>query len=111
MEKTKMSVKPITPDEAFELKKVNIPEYVIEIVNRLIIKNIQCGTKVKVAKIKQCDIVAEILKSHQMVESDIYENKMLDFEELYREQGWKVVYDKPGYNETYEATFEFSIGK
>ncbi len=34
----------------------------------------------------------------------------LNVEELYRAQGWTVTYDKPGYNESYPATFTFAPG-
>lgn len=27
----------------------------------------------------------------------------LDLEDIYRDEGWTVEYDSPGYNETYEA--------
>ena len=32
----------------------------------------------------------------------------MDIESIYRADGWGVYYDKPGYNETYTATFEFT---
>ncbi len=42
-----------------------------------------------------------------MSSSEIYERHLLDVEPSYRAEGWEVEYDKPGYNETYEATFTF----
>lgn len=39
----------------------------------------------------------------------IFRRGYLNVEEAYREQGWSVVYDKPGYNETYDASFEFKV--
>lgn len=38
-------------------------------------------------------------------------NSWVDFEDLYRKQGWKVVYDKPAYCETYKAYFVLSKKK
>lgn len=35
----------------------------------------------------------------------------LDVEDVYRAAGWEVTYDKPGYNETYDATFTFRSAK
>lgn len=32
----------------------------------------------------------------------------LDVEPAYRAAGWRVTYDRPGYNETYPATFTFT---
>ena len=37
----------------------------------------------------------------------LFENHYLDVEELYRQEGWLVTHDKPGYDETYPATFTF----
>lgn len=38
----------------------------------------------------------------------VYGKQYLDVEDIYRKEGWKVVYDKPAYCETYEPTFTFS---
>lgn len=35
------------------------------------------------------------------------EHNQLDVENLYREKGFKVAYDKPGYNENYDAFYTF----
>lgn len=35
----------------------------------------------------------------------------LNFEGAYRRAGWKVEFDKPGYNESYPATFKFTAYK
>jgi len=41
----------------------------------------------------------------------IFEMGWLDVEDAYRAQGWNVVYDRPGYCESYEASFIFTRGK
>lgn len=41
----------------------------------------------------------------------VWDHRWLDFESAYKKAGWKVVYDKPGYGETYEAFWEFSRGR
>jgi hypothetical protein len=41
-------------------------------------------------------------------QSEVYAKGWLNFEAIYEEAGWKVVYDKPGYNETYDANFTFT---
>lgn len=38
----------------------------------------------------------------------VFANKWLDIEDIYREQGWRVDYDKPAYNENYQASFTFA---
>jgi hypothetical protein len=32
----------------------------------------------------------------------------MDVEDVYQKAGWEVEFDKPGYNEDYEANFKFS---
>ena len=100
---------PITPDEVAALKReVVIPERVFDAFNELIAKHWNGRT----AKFKQDDVVELILRkygrSKSVTRNSIYANHWLDVEPIYREAGWKVIYDRPGYNETYSATFEFS---
>ena len=35
----------------------------------------------------------------------------MDFEDLYRKSGWSVSYDKPAYNENYDAFLIFNKRK
>ena len=60
---------------------------------------------------KQDLFVDEILKCApeelQVTRSMIFEKHWLDFEDIYRKAGWFVNFDKPAYNETYDAFFEF----
>lgn len=100
------AIKPIKPEDVLELKKVIIPEQVIGAFNHLIAKNFSDG----VAVVKQKDIVNEIIMRMQLENSDeVFKNRWLDVEEIYRDSGWCVKYDKPGYNETYDAFYEFVI--
>jgi hypothetical protein len=34
--------------------------------------------------------------------------EMLNFESIYREHGWKVSFDTPGYHESYESSWTFT---
>lgn len=50
--------------------------------------------------------------SGMLTKDEIFDNHWLDIEDIYREQGWKVKYDKPGYNEeSFKPYFEFSVKK
>ena len=70
------------------------------------------------AKIFQDDLIALIMKEKGFQDSTIlgyraerqklFDEHHLDFEPLYRANGWSVYYDKPAYNETYRASWEFS---
>jgi hypothetical protein len=42
--------------------------------------------------------------------ADIFKTGYCDLEPLYRAAGWRVVHDKPAYNETYDAYFKFTKG-
>jgi len=101
-----MIAKAISPDEAMAAKKSSIPAEVISAFNELIKQNISASGH---ATIKQQKVVAFIVARMGLKSSKIiFDNKWLDVEDIYRAKGWKVKYDKPGYNEDYEAYFEFS---
>lgn len=94
--------KPITPSQASKKRQADIPAFVFEIINRLITENLSLsGT----ATIRQENVEAEIRR--HLKEGEQFPSSWLDVESLYREAGWEVEYDKPGYNESYPATFTF----
>ena len=100
------AVKPLSPEEVLEKKGNDIPDVVITAVNNLLAKNLSGK---KYATLLQKDIIKEIQRLDIGIsKSDIYDNHWLDFESLFDKAGWKVSYDKPGYNETYEASFDFT---
>lgn len=97
--------KPIKPHEVVAAKITTIPNGVIEAFNELIVKNWNGRS----ATIRQDDIVCLIkYKIAHVSSQDIYTKHWLDVEQLFESAGWKVEYDKPGYNESYPATFKFS---
>lgn len=101
-------IKPISPNEIMDNLKTIIPSVVIQAVNNLL-KLKYRGNDVS---IKQKDIMEEILRLDESMTSNvIYDNRYMDFESIYRENGWNVVYDKPGYGENYDAYFKFSKKK
>lgn len=97
--------KPISPSDVEKLKHKTMPPAVIDIFNDLIASSYLNG----VAFVRQGDVVKKILYSIPGVEvKDIWDNGWLNVEDLFRKAGWAVEYDKPGFNESYEATFKFS---
>jgi hypothetical protein len=96
-------MKPIRPSQVQE-RKVEIPDVVIECVNKMI----QSEWSGFQSKIYQKDLVNKIIESSVFTREEIFAKHYLDFEYLYKKAGWKVVYDKPAYNEDYEAYFVFS---
>jgi len=99
-------VKPMSPDEVLANKKLAIPDEVIEAVNALLVQNASPhGGRII---LQQKQVVKEIVhRMSHLTSEDVFSNRYLDFESLFEEQGWKVQYDKPGYNESYEPYFEF----
>ena len=97
------TVTPISPKDLTP----TIPDVVIEAVNTLLSKHY----KVRGTTIKQEDIIQEIIKiKPDLTRATIFDGGYLDFEAAYEAKGWSVTYDKPGYNETYPASFLF-VGK
>lgn len=103
-------VKPISPKDIMDNLETIIPSIVIESVNRLL-KDKYRGTGS--VSIKQDEIINEIIANYgsRLSRQEIFDKKWLDFESLYRKNGWKVEYDKPAYNENYDAYFKFSADK
>ena len=96
-------VKPISLDELVRKTKEEFPSVVIEVVNELIAEKWD-GHE---AKIYQDTIVFKILGRTSYSKSEIFDKHLLDFEDIYRDEGWDVYYDKPAYCESYKAYFVF----
>lgn len=56
----------------------------------------------------QNEAVALIASRMDVDRNTVFKNKWLDVESLFENEGWKVNYDKPGYCESYEASFKFT---
>ena len=97
-----MTAKPITKEEAKAAKILAIPEEVIEAFNELIIEEMNTSG---IAIIKCQQAIDRILQKMPL-ETDVV-NRWLDVEPIFEEAGWKVEYDQPGYNESYEAYYTF----
>jgi hypothetical protein len=102
-----MMIEPITPAQAAERSMDFIPEFVYAAVNQLISENYSPGRRFNI-KVK--DIKELIFKTTNMSTAD-FNTKWLDFEPFYRKAGWSVSYDGPGYNESYDAFYEFKENK
>lgn len=100
---------PITPNEAKGRRKTAVPAQVLEAFNELIVEGLCNGS----STVSQKDAVARIQSKinatlgNEYTYQEICDRGWLNVEDIYRGSGWKVTYDKPGYNETYDATFEF----
>lgn len=101
------NVKPISPVEAENKHRGTIPDSIINAFNKLIIKHYKPISK----QDEVLDMVCGDPDSGMLTKDEIFDNHWLDIEDIYREQGWDVKYDKPAYNETYDAYFVFSVKK
>jgi|SRR5690606_741718 len=94
---------PIKPSDLVDAKTKAIPEPVFRIVNELITKHYINGS----ARVFQKDIVHEIENQVICKRSQIFDEGWLNFEAVYVAAGWRVTYEKPGYNESGDAFFLF----
>lgn len=99
----KPAIRPITPEEAATNRISQIPTLVIMAFNRLIGQNYSNGRAV----VLQEDVVQIIQADMQIDRQAIFDRGLLNIESIYREAGWWVEYDKPGYGEAYDARFIF----
>jgi hypothetical protein len=101
-------MKPITPEEAVKRHEDSVPDFVIGIVNDLIVERMGMSRSFV---IHQKDIVNAIRNSpeyKQYGSPDMFKAHWMDFEPKFRAVGWKVDYDSPAYNENYEAFYRFT---
>jgi len=102
-------MKPIRPDEVVSKKKEVMPSQVIDAVNECIAENWDGRQSV----IREDVLVTKIRFKflNEISRQEIYDKKYLDFEPIYEDADWNIEYDRPGYNETYQATFIFTERK
>jgi hypothetical protein len=103
----KMNTKPITPGQARTKRTNSIPDEVLEAFNELIVENLRG----RFSCFRQEAVEKRIMEKLKVSNQHIYESRWLDVEEIYRNAGWEVKYDAPGYNENYPATFDFTAPK
>lgn len=94
--------KPIRPEDIGAAKVENFPAAVFDAFNAEITAKFQAG----MARIRQ-DVVVQRLIDGGFKRQEIFDAGWLNVEDAYRAAGWKVNYDKPGFNEIGEAYFEF----
>jgi hypothetical protein len=109
------TIKPIKPSEVAKTKLDNTPPFVIDICNKLIAKywdgHRSEFTLKEVRDLIEKEVDVRDLYATNYNASDLHRliTSWLDIEEIYRKEGWEVVFDRPYYNETYNAFFRFSV--
>jgi hypothetical protein len=94
---------PIKPSEMAQKKQEVIPDIVFETFNELITLAFRNGSAIVFQK-----EIADLLVERGLDRKEIFDKGWLNIEDSYKAVGWDVYYDKPAYNETYEATFKFT---
>ena len=98
--------RPFSPEEVRAKRLDSIPSIIFETINAMICEKFDG----KSATLKQEDIQNRVCNEDSgLTRREIFDKHYLDIEPFYQEQGWKVEYDKPGYNESTTATFTFKI--
>jgi hypothetical protein len=96
-------VAPIRPADIPATKRKVLPPAVLECWNDLIARNYSGGS----AEIKGHLAAEALMEAMGVDRATVLQEGWLDIEEIYRDAGWTVVYDKPAYNESYDAFFTF----
>jgi hypothetical protein len=108
-------VAPITPAQAMDVRIETFDENMIRAVNNLIQLNLKVTSSYVESRAKQKEIFAEYCKitgfeNTTALHQQLLDRHVFDFEDLYRDKGWKVEYHKPDYTEShYDAYFVFSM--
>lgn len=95
--------KPITPDEVAELQTKTFPAGVFDAFNELIASKFSGGS----VTVMQNAAIALICEKTGVSRQEVFDKGWLNVEPAYRAAGWSVEYDKPAYNEDYEANYTF----
>lgn len=82
--------------------------HVIEVVNELLLQSRTIYQDTIVQKLIQRNVGDKDQKECLRFRAFIFKEHLLDFEDVYRNKGWNVKYDKPAYNESYEPTWTFT---
>lgn len=99
-----MTIQPIKPSQVVKSKQEALPDQVLEAFNELIVAKFDGHG----STFKSKEVVSLIASKMGLEKKDlIYSNHWLDVEDIYRKAGWIVKYDQPGWNESFDAFFEF----
>ncbi len=103
-------VEAITPDEVLKNRPKYIHPDIIRIVNEILSqKFIGIGSEVSIKR-KTIEI-AFLSRNPDFERSKLYDDKHMDFEDVFRKAGWKVSYHSPCRDESFEEHYNFSMKK
>lgn len=89
------TINPISKDQAIFAHLENIPDSIIDAVNKLLIKHVEPNGVTIIYVNDILDIVcSDDPDSGKPTRNEVYDNRWLDIEPLYRELGWKVSFEE-----------------
>jgi hypothetical protein len=95
---------PLSPDDVAAAKLATIPDAVIAVFNRLIAESMGADGRATVT----LEAAKEAVAAAGVDVREAFARGWFDIEPVYRAAGWGVVFDKPGFNESYEAFYVFA---
>lgn len=99
--------KPITPADVENIKAERMRPEMIDAANELIAEHWNGYS----ACFTLNELCARARAKLNMEAGASFKNGELDIEVVFRKHGWKVEFDKPGFNETYSANWTFTKKK
>ena len=109
------NIQPFSPAEARKAKVFFLPKELIQAVNELLAERYKDNGDIRITLKDVKARCRKILGIDDMFSSDDpmndWPSSVWDFESAYESGGWKVSYDKPGYNESYDGFYIFKKGK
>lgn len=99
--------KALSPQEAILRFKNEVPETVLEAWNSLIVSNLKVQGGKSTASFSLDDLATKITLAMDVSREVAKDKGWFDLEDIFRDKGWKVEFDSPGYNENYSANYTF----
>lgn len=104
-------IKPFSPDEAKANKVHTLPVQLIQAINELLSEKYTDGGTIRITlkdlKARCRRVFGQDGMSSNADPISSWPDSVWDFEPVYRQQGWSVMYDKPAYNESYDGFYAF----
>jgi hypothetical protein len=99
--------KPITPKDVESIKAARMRPEMIEAANELIAEKWNGYN----ANFTVAELCARARLKLKMEAKESFQDGELDIEVVFRKHGWRVEFDRPGYNEMYDAHWIFTKKK